>query len=245
MTSELPTSENLHAWAKLTLSLRVVGRRNDGMHLIDAEMVTLDLHDQLVVTPAAVSRVSFRGDDGDIPTTGDDLVAKALSLAGVSAEVAVTKHIHAGAGLGGGSADAAAILRWAGFENLERAADELGADVAFCMVGGRAQVSGIGEVVKPLAHQDRVVTLLTPPIHCPSGAVYQAWDKLPSHDTVGTNDLEPAALHLRPALAQWRDQLGNATGRTPQLAGSGSTWFVEGNYPGGGRVVARTVPALT
>ena len=58
------------------------------------------------------------------------------------------------------------------------------------------------------------------------------------------NDLEVAALAVAPALGAWRDQLAEATGARPQLAGSGGTWFVEGDFPGDGRIVARTVPAL-
>ncbi len=57
------------------------------------------------------------------------------------------------------------------------------------------------------------------------------------------NDLEPAALELEPRLAAWRDRLGDETGAQPRLAGSGATWFVEGDFPGGDRIVARTVPA--
>ena len=57
------------------------------------------------------------------------------------------------------------------------------------------------------------------------------------------NDLEPAAMDLMPELAEWRDALGDATGLRPRLAGSGSTWFVEGEYPGGGRRIVRTAPA--
>ena len=56
----------------------------------------------------------------------------------------------------------------------------------------------------------------------------------------GPNDLEAAALAVEPRLGAWRDRLADATGQTPQLAGSGSTWFVEGAYPGDGRVVTRT-----
>jgi 4-diphosphocytidyl-2-C-methyl-D-erythritol kinase len=54
---------------------------------------------------------------------------------------------------------------------------------------------------------------------------------------VGPNDLEPAALAVEPRLTEWRDRLGDATGEQPVLAGSGSTWFVGGAYPGGGRTV--------
>ena len=56
------------------------------------------------------------------------------------------------------------------------------------------------------------------------------------------NDLEPAALEVAPELARWRDELSDSAGTRARLAGSGSTWFVEGAHPGEGRVVARTTP---
>ena len=167
------------------------------------------------------------------------LVRRALRAVGRSASVRLDKHIPAGAGLGGGSADAAAILRWAGCEDVVVAA-ALGADVPFCVSGGRARVTGIGDVVEPLALVDRTYTLLTPPFGVATPAVYQAWDDLGGRTAPGPNDLEPAALALEPRLAEWRDRLGDATGDTPVLAGSGSTWFVEGAFPGDGRVVTRT-----
>jgi 4-diphosphocytidyl-2-C-methyl-D-erythritol kinase len=75
-------------------------------------------------------------------------------------------------------------------------------------------------------------------------AVYRAWDALGGPTAEGPNDLEPAALVVEPGLAVWRDRLGDATGRTPVLAGSGGTWFVEGDFPDvAGAVVARTAPA--
>ncbi|QGG96012.1 4-(cytidine 5'-diphospho)-2-C-methyl-D-erythritol kinase [Actinomarinicola tropica] len=230
--------EVLRAPAKLTLSLRITGVRHDGYHLIDAEMVTLDLADELVVRPG--EGLVVRGASGlPVPVDDDNLVARALRLADRTAHVELTKRIPAGAGLGGGSADAAAILRWAGFDDLAAAA-RLGADVAFCLVGGRARVTGIGEVVDPLPPVARTFTLLTPPFGCSTPAVYAAWDEMGGPTADGPNDLEPAALRVEPRLAEWRDRLGDATGRTPVLAGSGSTWFVEGAFPGEGRVVTRT-----
>ena len=114
----------------------------------------------------------------------------------------------------------------------------------FCVVGGRARVTGIGEVLEPLPHVDRTLTLLTPPFGCSTPAVYRAWDELGGPTADGPNDLEPAALVVEPRLAEWRDRLGDATGATPVLAGSGSTWFVEGDHPRvPGAVVVRTVPA--
>ncbi|HET9442971.1 MAG TPA: 4-(cytidine 5'-diphospho)-2-C-methyl-D-erythritol kinase [Acidimicrobiales bacterium] len=218
----------LRAPAKLTRSLRVTGVRDDGYHLIDAEMVTLDLADELAVS------------DGENDLPPDDLVSRALAAVGRRAHVVLAKRIPVGAGLGGGSADAAAVLRWAGCTDLGVAAG-LGADVPFCLVGGRARVRGIGEVVEPLPFEDRVFTLLTPPFPVSTPAVYRAWDQLGGPSAEGPNDLEPAALAVAPDLARWRDRLGSATGRPPVLAGSGGTWVVEGAFPEvEGAVVTRT-----
>jgi 4-diphosphocytidyl-2-C-methyl-D-erythritol kinase len=177
-------------------------------------------------------------------TDGSDLVSGALALVGRRCRVEVDKRIPAGAGLGGGSSDAAAILRWARFTDLAAAA-RLGADVAFCLAGGRARVRGIGEIVDPLPFRPQTFTLLTPPIHCSTPVVYRTWDAMggpaAGTDVAHPNDLESAAVRAYPEMATWRDRLGDATGLTPRLAGSGSTWFVEGAYPGDGRRVVRTV----
>lgn len=231
----------LRAPAKLTLSLRITGTRDDGFHLIDAEMVSLDLHDTLVVDPSGTG-LTVEQDGERRQGSEGDLVVRALRLAGRSASVVLHKRIPAGAGLGGGSSDAAAVLRWAGATDAHAAA-RLGADVPFCLVGGRARVSGIGEIVEPLPYEARTFTLLTPQLHCSTPVVYRTWDELGGPTGENGNDLEPAALHAFGELARWRDELGNATGSTPRLAGSGSTWFVEGEFEGPGLVVARTAPA--
>ena len=218
--------------------------RDDGLHLIDAEMVTLDLHDTLEVRSGdGLELVGPSGvTGGEVDAGPNNLVNRALRLVGRRALICLRKEIPAGAGLGGGSADAAAVLRWAGFSDLEAAAC-LGADIAFCLVGGRARVTGIGERVESLPFQPRIFTLATPPIHCSTSAVYRAWDEMGGPTGANGNDLEPAALAVAPDLLRRRDELGHATGQTPRLAGSGSTWFVEGCYPEAGRV-ARTTPAV-
>ncbi len=227
--------------AKLTVSLRITGVRPDGYHLIDAEMVSIDLVDELRF--AEGDGLEVVGATGlAVPADDDNLVCRALRLAGRTAHVTLTKRIPAGAGLGGGSADAAAVLRWAGIDDPERAAT-LGADVPFCVRGGRARVTGIGEVLEPLPHVDRTFTLVTPPFGCSTPAVYRAWDELVGPRADGPNDLETAALVVAPDLAIWRDDLAAATGAVPVLAGSGSTWFVEGAFPDAGRVV-RTLSEL-
>jgi 4-diphosphocytidyl-2-C-methyl-D-erythritol kinase len=232
--------EIVDAPAKLTLSLRVTGVRADGYHLIDAEMVTLDLADRLEISGG--DGLDVEGETaGAVPAGADNLVSRALAAAGRRAHVVLHKRIPSGAGLGGGSADAAAVLRWAGVLDAGVAAS-LGADVPFCVVGGRARVRGVGEEVQPLAFEEvagRAYTLLTPPLHVSTAEVYRAWDRLGGPAGERANDLEPAALAVEPRLAKWRDRLGEATGQTPRLAGSGSTWFVAGAFPGPGRTVVR------
>ena len=230
--------------AKLTVSLRVTGVRADGYHLVDAEMVTLDLVDTLFISDGDGLEVIDEADGctHSISAGDDNLVRRALLLCGRRAHVRVHKRIPPGAGLGGGSADAAAILRWAGYDDPVGAAS-IGADVAFCLMGGRARVRGIGEIVEALPFATRTYTLLTPPFGCSTPAVYAKWDELGSPYGAHGNDLEPAALAVEPRLEEYRDALADATGSRPRLAGSGSTWFVEGAYPGRGRVVARTVAA--
>jgi 4-diphosphocytidyl-2-C-methyl-D-erythritol kinase len=203
-------------------------------------MVSLDLADELEFGEGDGVEV-VEGDLGGA-APGDDLVSRALRAVGRRAHVTLRKRIPPGGGLGGGSADAAAVLRWAGCDDLEVAV-RLGADVPFCLRGGRARVTGIGEVFEPLPFEERTYTLLVPPFGCSTPAVYARWDELGGPRGEGGNDLEPAALAVEPRLAAYRDSLGEATGRTPRLAGSGSTWFVEGAFPGDGRIVTRTVPA--
>jgi 4-diphosphocytidyl-2-C-methyl-D-erythritol kinase len=217
--------------AKLTLDLRITGVRADGYHLIDAEMVTLDLADRLTITPGGPGLTADGPFAAGLPLDGTNLVSRALSLAGRTAAVHVHKAIPHGGGLGGGSADAAAVLRWAGWTDLDAAA-RLGADIAFCLVGGRARVGGIGGVVEPLPPRPLDVTLVVPPVHVSTPVVYRAWDALGGPSAEGPNDLEPAALHAAPELAAWRDRIADIAGVAPTLAGSGATWFLLGHHHG-------------
>ena len=232
------------AHAKLTLSLRVTGVRNDGYHLIDAEMVSLELHDSLVFEPAITGvepTLAAVGPFADgVPTDRSNLVARVLDLAGAPARVTIDKRIPHGGGLGGGSTDAATALRWADFgtgdASLERAS-RLGADIPFCLVGGRARVRGIGEIVEPLPHVDHTVTLVIPPLRVSTPAVYRAWDELghgadPPAGVATRNDLQAAAMVVEPELGRWHDLIAERVGLPPTLAGSGATWFVEGDAVG-------------
>lgn len=277
MSSDVLTERvTLLAPAKLTLSLKITGVRDDGLHTIAAEMVTVDLYDTLTLRPttgASRVNVTYEAPAAEPPTPVDpdvNLVTRALEMVGVRAEVDLVKRIGVGAGLGGGSADAAAVLRWA---NETGRADPpvtparamaLGADVAFCLVGGRARVTGAGEQVETIAAMHEEFTLLVPPLFVSTRLVYDAWDEAqrieaadrsreeppmeppaePPERPVGHphNDLQLAALAVVPELASWRDALGNQTGEVPQLAGSGGGFFVRGSFPD---VTHRGVAAVT
>ncbi len=256
-----PVRAELTAPAKLTVSLRVTGLRADGYHLLESEMVSVDLADTLIVRAGDGLTIDERfapgggatGDDpdgrrggwrsGGVDPGPDNLVSRALRAVGRQARVELVKRIPPGAGLGGGSADAAAILRWAGNTDPAVAAG-LGADVPFCVAGGRALVAGIGEQVTALPFEERAFTLFLLPFGMDTRAVYAAWDEL--HPTspamvearaeggagvpasAGSNDLEAPALAVEPRLGSWRDHLTGLTGHRPRLAGSGSTWFLDG-----------------
>jgi 4-diphosphocytidyl-2-C-methyl-D-erythritol kinase len=230
----------LTAPAKLTSQLRITGRRDHGYHLLQAEMVTVDLCDGLEIiggVPTSVEVVDDVDWVGGVVGAGQpgagqagpNLVEVALAAAGRTARVRLTKRIPAGAGLGGGSSDAAAVLRWAGCRDLGVAA-RIGADVPFCVSGGRANVGGIGEVVEPLNHEEAEYLLVVPKLHVSTPAVYSAWDTLGGPRGEHGNDLEPAALVAEPRLAWWRDLIADVAGERPSLAGSGGTWWLESEH---------------
>jgi 4-diphosphocytidyl-2-C-methyl-D-erythritol kinase len=239
--------------AKLTLSLRITGVRSDGYHLLESEMVALDLADTVIIGEGDDLTFSPDPDAGGsgwctrpIPLGADNLVARALSSVGRTASVHVVKRVPPGAGLGGGSTDAAAILRWAGCRDMKVAA-QLGSDVPFCLVGGRALVRGVGEEVVALAHVERRFTLLLVPFGVDTEAVYRAWDEQGepgprARPGPASNDLEAAALAVEPRLEPWRARLAQITGRRPRLAGSGSTWYVEGSPAELGIAALRSLP---
>jgi 4-diphosphocytidyl-2-C-methyl-D-erythritol kinase len=221
----------LFAPAKLTLSLAVTGVRLDGYHELRSEMVSLSLADELTFT-ADGSGLTLVAEPGTRAETlgeeRDNLITRALAAVGRRAAVHVRKCIPLGGGLGGGSTDAAAVLRWAGCTDPD-VARALGSDVPFSVVGGRALVEGTGETVTPLDFEPRTFLLALPPFGVDTAKVYAAWDALagPEHPGDRGNALTMAALTVEPRLALWRDALGEVAGGQPTLAGSGSTWFVE------------------
>ena len=248
--------------AKLTVSLAVTGVRPDGLHELRAEMVALSLADELEISHGPTGLTVEVGPGTRAEALGpdsDNLIARALAAVGRTAAVHVVKRIPVGGGLGGGSSDAAAVLRWAGCRDAATALS-LGSDVPFSLAGGRALVRGVGDVVTPLPFVRREFVLLIPPFGVDTGRVYAAWDdrQRAGITETGRNELTEAALVVEPRLAQWRDALRELGAGDPVLAGSGSTWFLDGGPPEAGTealpwlscgsaraplVRARTVPA--
>lgn len=228
------------AYAKLNLSLRIRRRRADGFHAIDSIVQTIDLADRLTIF---VGSAGLRVESPFPPE--EDLTVKAARLilaekkAKTGVRIRLEKNIPAGAGLGGGSSDAAAatsVLNWLippplPLETLHRLASDLGADVPLFLRGGRLETMGKGERIIPLSSgQERAFLVLIPPLHCATAAVYQKYDELHPKEKaalprLGVNDLEEAALRLYPALIPYREAINTAGGGYCGMSGSGSTFY--------------------
>lgn len=221
------------AYAKLTLSLHVGAKRASGLHELDAEVVEVSLCDQiqisptgetsLVVTPDFPALANVRADAFHMPAVEENLAVRAAHLIGESARLSITKRIPTQAGLGGGSSDAAAVVRGLGFEGDHQRLLELGSDVPYSLCGGHARVGGVGEEFLPLVEVSGTVTLFLMPFGLSTGDVYRAYDEVGAAS--GPNSLVKAARALEPRLEELESEISAKTGYSPLLAGSGSTLF--------------------
>jgi 4-diphosphocytidyl-2-C-methyl-D-erythritol kinase len=243
--------------AKVNLHLSVLGRRPDGYHDLETIMAEIDLHDDLVVEriPAGIELV-VEG-DRTVPDGPENLVhraAAAVLAPGEGVRIRLTKRIPCGAGLGGGSSDAAATLmaldemfglRDRGVD-LEGAAAALGSDVAFFLHGGVAVCRGRGERVEPVTGvQPFELTLFLSDLHVPTKQVYGTLEMplTPREEGItlcldalragkpgrmvgaARNDLEGPAFSLFDGLRQLRDVLVDVGVGGVRLSGSGSALF--------------------
>lgn len=186
------------AYAKLNLSLRVLGRRDDGFHELEALTVSVaDPHDvvevQAVPHPGGIT-LEVAGETDDVPVGPQNLAVRAgeallvgAGRSGHGVRMTLRKKIPAGCGLGGGSADAAAALL-AIQRLLEVEIDEagllaigasIGSDIPFCLTGGAAWMRGRGELLEPVTLTAPVpVVVAIPPFRLVTKTVYDAWDQL-------------------------------------------------------------------
>ncbi len=245
-------SLRLRAYAKINLGLKVLGRRPDGYHGIDTLLQSIDLADELFLQPRAAAEITLTMEpDLGLPLR-ENLVMQAARLilrrAGVRRGVSIhlRKEIPVGAGLGGGSSDAAAVLAGLnellglGFslEELQTMGVELGSDVPFFLLGGRCRARGRGELLEKLPEDPSlgVIVLLVPPFAKSTREVYEAFDRLVPRTLPSfyPNDLEAAALEIHPVLWAYRAYLERA-GVPFGLSGSGPTYFalLQGNVEEG------------
>jgi 4-diphosphocytidyl-2-C-methyl-D-erythritol kinase len=242
--------------AKVNLVLHVGPRRDDGLHELCSLFASLDLADELTIEPADDDEVVCPGVSG--PNLAGAAIEAFRSAAGPKAElpplrVTIDKRVPVAAGLGGGSADAAAVLRAAnalagnplGASALRAIGLRLGADVPSQVEPRHALVTGAGERVEPVELPDMTLVLVPAREGLSTAAVYAEADRLPSTrahldpDAVRRlaraplatlahamdNDLEAAALSLRPELARTLAKLDEAGALAARISGSGPTAF--------------------
>lgn len=192
----------LRAPAKINLTLEVLGRRSDGYHGVRSLIVPLDLSDEVAIEPSR--RFSFECSDHDLEDE-DNLVIRALLALGElpPLHVALRKRIPVQAGLGGGSSDAAAILRAAmngAFGDVGRRdwlgiARGLGSDVSFFLAGTAALVEGTGERVTPAgALPSWHALIVKPPVAVSTAEAYEALDARPRPQRPRSDSVSIAAL---------------------------------------------------
>ena len=197
----------IKAYAKINIALDVVGKREDGYHLLKMIMQTIDLYDVIEITKTS-SDIKLKCNKPYVPTDERNLAYKAAKLFketyninhGVS--INLIKNIPVSAGMAGGSTDAAGVLKLmnrlfdvnADDKELRTLGLKLGADVPYCINGGTALCEGIGEKITPLKpFKDKIVVIVKPPFGVSTKDVYKAFDlsKVVFHPR--TDDIIPIA----------------------------------------------------
>ena len=241
------------AYAKINLGLRVGRLREDGFHPIDGIFQSVAIVDHLTLADSDRDTIVSLG-ARPVADDLDNLAFRATAAVREAARSAqpivlsLDKAIPAAAGLGGGSADAAAGLALAGrrfgveSSVLRSLAPQLGSDVPFCFTGGTARVAGRGELVEAMDPLSGfALAIVVPPVEISTPAAFRQWDDMGGPDglrvperalppvlrTEGDlyNDLYPAARTLIPELDDWRSDLEATWGQPVMLSGSGPSLF--------------------
>jgi 4-diphosphocytidyl-2-C-methyl-D-erythritol kinase len=264
-------------YAKINLGLRVLGRRPDGFHEIDTVLQTVSLADRLLFRVLEGGRLRVLCDAPGVPAGPQNLVHRALEslrrAAGgpeLGMEVRLRKGIPVGAGLGGGSSDAACALAVAnelwglGWDaaRLERLAAGLGSDVPFFLRGGTQRARGRGEVLEPLPPVPQTTFgLVIPPVRMDTATVYAQHESfltgskrnasmvpqlLAAADATELadlleNDLEATALAVAPELGKYRERLLALGIPVVRMTGTGSAFYF---WPAGEAMLQRVTEAL-
>ncbi len=248
MTAVDPPSDperlELSAPAKLNLFLHVTGRRADGYHLLETVFRFVDLEDRIVLAPRGDGRIVREGGLAEVPPEDDLVVRAALALRAATgctlgATITLDKRIPAGAGLGGGSSDAATVLLglnrlWRlglSRERLMRIGVGLGADVPVFVFGRNAYATGIGDVLEAVALPPQWFVLAMPSVAVATASVFGAADLTRNTEAItlagfsgqtaisgpsalfGRNDLEKVVFARQPAVRETHRLLSMAADR--------------------------------
>jgi len=247
----------LHAPAKINLNLLVAPRGPDGFHPIDSMVAKVTLYDRLELRPRSDGQVVLTCGRANCGPPERNLVMRAARLLAAGrdvcgADIKLTKFIPPGAGLGGGSSDAAATLRglseiWGlglGAEDLRTMAAELGSDVPLFLGPPAARITGRGECVERLEVSEFTAVILTAPLVCSTVEVYEAYDlpgvRASEQLDAGIlsegppslwrqrlqNDLTEAAIRVCGELSVLRSRFGASAGAPVHMTGSGSAMFI-------------------
>lgn len=243
-------------WAKINLALHVRARRPDGYHEIETLFAFVDHGDTIKAQVAAADALAIEGEFAEgLSAGGDNLVLRAVALLreryGADRvpplAVKLTKRLPVAAGIGGGSADAAAMARLVrthflpelGDAVLARIVAPLGADVAACVASATCLGVGVGEELTPLPELrlgGTPVLLVNPRQPVATGPVFAAWDGIDRGALYGDpagrakllaarNDLQRPAIAQCPAIADVLLELGALSPWLARMSGSGATCF--------------------
>lgn len=240
------------ARAKLNLALHVTGQRADGYHLLDTLVAFADLGDEIAVGPSGRDTLTVDGPfASQVPPLEENSLGKALALvrgwglAQQPVHIALTKNLPVASGIGGGSADAAALIALLtegaplGQEQLAQCLT-LGADVPMCLAGRSALVGGIGEENRPVSLPPAHLVLANPGVAVPTPDVFKAltdktnpplphWTTPPDFQALidylrpTRNNLMAPAIALAPPIADCLKSLSGAP--FARMSGSGATCF--------------------
>jgi 4-diphosphocytidyl-2-C-methyl-D-erythritol kinase len=246
----MPDYVEERAAAKVNLSLHVLGRRGDGYHELDSIVGFADVADRLKLTRSTENRLSVSGPfANDVPLGDDNIVWKTWNIINTLREVPkvfleLEKNLPVASGIGGGSADAAAMVRGLlalseqqlDEKEIKALARSLGADVPVCYYGKSCQMQGIGETIRTLnINLPVAIVLVNPRKPCETAAVFKAMGLQPGQTnappalsldhSAWRNDMTKAAISIQPVIADVLSALAKTNLQSVRMSGSGATCF--------------------
>lgn len=221
------------AYAKINLSLDIIGKREDGYHLLEMVMQTIDLYDEITIEKQEQG-ITIGCNKGYVPRDERNLAYKAAKLfmekynISQGVNIYIKKNIPVSAGLAGGSTDGAAVLKIMNKmfninvddDELMKLGLQLGADVPYCIKGGTALCEGIGEKITELKRfKDKIIVIVKPPFGISTRSVYEAFDLEKVRNHPNTDELIKAIEQddLKLVVKNMKNLLENVTLRKHKI----------------------------